>query len=72
MMNVSIGQYFKRDAPTMLHLFPSFSALSEPTGGKTDGVVESLTDTDSVKGLGETTDLLNMVRVSPLEFCVVS
>lgn len=46
--------------------------MSEPTGGKTDGVVESLTDADSVKGLGETTDLLNMVRGQPLEFCVVS
>lgn len=61
-----------RDPPMLLHLFPSSSALSEPTGSKTDGVVESLTDTDSVKGLGETTDLLNMVRDPPLEFCVVS
>lgn len=28
----------------------------------TGSAVESLTDTDSVKGLGETTDFLNMVR----------
>uniref|UniRef100_A0A672J5Z9 X-linked retinitis pigmentosa GTPase regulator n=1 Tax=Salarias fasciatus TaxID=181472 RepID=A0A672J5Z9_SALFA len=32
------------------------------TEADTDSVVESLTDTDSVKGLGETTDFLNMVR----------
>lgn len=55
----------------IIFLFPNtftnnFSAFSEATGSKTDGVVESLTDTDSVKGLGETTDLLNMVRVSPV------
>lgn len=30
--------------------------------GEADSVVESLTDTDSVRGLGETTDFLNMVR----------
>lgn len=34
-----------------------FSALSEQTGDETDSV-----DGDSVKGLGETTDFLNMVR----------
>lgn len=39
-----------------------FSVLSAQAGGETDSVVESLTDTDSVKGLGETTDFLNMVR----------
>lgn len=39
-----------------------FSALSEQTRDETDSVVESLTDGDSVKGLGDTTDFLNMVR----------
>lgn len=36
--------------------------FSELAGGETDSVVESLTDTDSVRGLGETRDFLNMVR----------
>lgn len=36
--------------------------FSEQTGGGASSVEESLTDTDSVKGLGETTDFLNMVR----------
>ena len=39
-----------------------FSPCAELVGGETDSVVESLTDTDSVKGLGETSDFLNMVR----------
>ncbi|XP_049920866.1 X-linked retinitis pigmentosa GTPase regulator-like isoform X2 [Epinephelus moara] len=37
------------------------------TGGETDSVVESLTDTDSVKGLGETTDFLNMTHVMKMD-----
>lgn len=36
--------------------------FAEQTDGKADSVAESLTDTDSVRGLGETTDFLNMVR----------
>lgn len=39
-----------------------FSTPSEQAGDDTGSVVESLTDADSVKGLGETTDFLNMVR----------
>ncbi|KAM6958593.1 retinitis pigmentosa GTPase regulator b [Tautogolabrus adspersus] len=34
---------------------------------QTDGVVESLTDTDSVKDLGETTDFLNMTHVMKMD-----
>ncbi|XP_035533289.1 retinitis pigmentosa GTPase regulator b [Morone saxatilis] len=37
------------------------------TGGETDSVVESLTDTDSVKGLGDTTDFLNMTHVMKMD-----
>ncbi|XP_047195146.1 X-linked retinitis pigmentosa GTPase regulator isoform X2 [Hippoglossus stenolepis] len=37
------------------------------TGGDTDSLVESLTDTDSVKGLGETTDFLNMTHVMKMD-----
>lgn len=32
------------------------------SSGQTGGDVESLTDCDSVRGLGETTDFLNLVR----------
>ncbi|KAK2917307.1 hypothetical protein Q8A73_004053 [Channa argus] len=35
----------------------------EQTGSKMHSVVESLTDTDSVRGLGETTDFFNMTHV---------
>ncbi|XP_041638263.1 X-linked retinitis pigmentosa GTPase regulator-like isoform X1 [Cheilinus undulatus] len=34
---------------------------------QTDSVVESLTDTDSVKGLGETSDFLNMTHVMKMD-----
>nr|XP_046238715.1 retinitis pigmentosa GTPase regulator b isoform X2 [Scatophagus argus] len=37
------------------------------TGGETDSVVESLTDADSVKDLGETTDFLNMTHVMKMD-----
>ncbi|KAE8278420.1 X-linked retinitis pigmentosa GTPase regulator Precursor [Larimichthys crocea] len=37
------------------------------TGGETDSVVESLTDADSVKGLGDTTDFLNMTHVMKMD-----
>ncbi|XP_076022090.1 X-linked retinitis pigmentosa GTPase regulator-like isoform X2 [Genypterus blacodes] len=36
---------------------------------QTDSTVESLTDTDSVKGLGETTDFLNMTHVMKMDPC---
>ncbi|KAM3584860.1 uncharacterized protein V6R79_001325 [Siganus canaliculatus] len=36
-------------------------------GREADSVVESLTDADSVKGLGETTDFLNMTHVMKLD-----
>nr|XP_043875891.1 retinitis pigmentosa GTPase regulator b isoform X2 [Solea senegalensis] len=36
-------------------------------GGDTDSAVESLTDADSVKGLGETTDFLNMTHVMNMD-----
>uniref|UniRef100_A0A3Q1I7A3 X-linked retinitis pigmentosa GTPase regulator n=1 Tax=Anabas testudineus TaxID=64144 RepID=A0A3Q1I7A3_ANATE len=39
----------------------------EQTGAETDSVMESLTDTDSVKGLGETTDFLNMTHVMTMD-----
>uniref|UniRef100_A0A7N6BKI4 X-linked retinitis pigmentosa GTPase regulator n=1 Tax=Anabas testudineus TaxID=64144 RepID=A0A7N6BKI4_ANATE len=44
-----------------------FSVWSEQTGAETDSVMESLTDTDSVKGLGETTDFLNMTHVMTMD-----
>ncbi|XP_019959640.2 X-linked retinitis pigmentosa GTPase regulator-like isoform X5 [Paralichthys olivaceus] len=37
------------------------------TGGDTDSLVESVTDNDSVKGLGETTDFLNMTHVMKMD-----
>lgn len=37
--------------------------MSVQTEGDRDSAVESLSDTESVKGLGETTDFLNMVRL---------
>ncbi|XP_076579400.1 retinitis pigmentosa GTPase regulator b isoform X2 [Chaetodon auriga] len=37
------------------------------TGGEADGAVESLSDSDSVKGLGETTDFLNMTHVMKMD-----
>ncbi|XP_062236253.1 X-linked retinitis pigmentosa GTPase regulator-like isoform X3 [Platichthys flesus] len=43
------------------------SNLQGQTGGDTDSLVESLTDTDSVKGLGETTDFLNMTHVMKMD-----
>ncbi|XP_041822496.1 retinitis pigmentosa GTPase regulator b isoform X1 [Chelmon rostratus] len=36
-------------------------------GGEADSIVESLTDADSVKGLGETTDFLNMTHVMKMD-----
>ncbi|XP_013877220.1 retinitis pigmentosa GTPase regulator b [Austrofundulus limnaeus] len=36
------------------------------TDGEADSIVDSLTDTDSVRGLGETTDFLNMTHVMKL------
>lgn len=38
--------------------------VSEQTGGEEGDAVEPMTDTDSVKGLGDTTDFFNMVRPS--------
>lgn len=46
----------------MLRGFQNDAVLfSELAGVEADSVVESLTDTDSARGLGETTDFLNMV-----------
>lgn len=39
-----------------------FSASSEQAGDDAASAAESLTDADSVKGLGETSDFLNLVR----------
>ncbi|XP_062270450.1 retinitis pigmentosa GTPase regulator b isoform X1 [Scomber scombrus] len=39
----------------------------EQTGDETDSVVESLTDTDSVRGLGDTTDFLNMTHMMKMD-----
>ncbi|XP_023010441.1 retinitis pigmentosa GTPase regulator b isoform X8 [Maylandia zebra] len=43
------------------------STHQELAGGETDSVVESLTDTDSVRGLGETRDFLNMTHVMKID-----
>lgn len=43
------------------------SIHQELAGGETDSVVESLTDTDSVRGLGETRDFLNMTHVMKID-----
>ncbi|XP_011604656.1 retinitis pigmentosa GTPase regulator b isoform X1 [Takifugu rubripes] len=43
------------------------SNLQEQAGDDPGSVVESLTDADSVKGLGETTDFLNMTHVMQLD-----
>nr|XP_061802659.1 X-linked retinitis pigmentosa GTPase regulator-like [Nerophis lumbriciformis] len=40
---------------------------NEASTDQADDVVESLSDTDSVKGLGETTDLLNMTHVMKMD-----
>ncbi|XP_017296991.1 retinitis pigmentosa GTPase regulator b isoform X2 [Kryptolebias marmoratus] len=37
------------------------------TDGEADGAVDSLTDADSVRGLGETTDFLNMTHVMKMD-----
>nr|XP_020447767.1 X-linked retinitis pigmentosa GTPase regulator [Monopterus albus] len=50
------------------HLHGSAGSLhQEQTGGETSSAVESLTDTDSVKDLGETTDFLNMTHVMKMD-----
>ncbi|KAM4711214.1 retinitis pigmentosa GTPase regulator b [Anableps anableps] len=43
------------------------SIHQEQTGGGADSAVEGLTDTDSVRGLGETTDFLNMTHVMKMD-----
>ncbi|XP_078147116.1 retinitis pigmentosa GTPase regulator b isoform X3 [Centroberyx gerrardi] len=43
------------------------SIHKEQARGETDSTVESLTDTDSVKGLGETTDFLNMTHMMKMD-----
>ncbi|KAL6115159.1 rpgr [Pungitius sinensis] len=43
------------------------SMHQEQTAGEAGGVVESLTDSDSVKGLGETSDFLNMTHVMKMD-----
>lgn len=43
------------------------SIHQELAGGETDSVAESLTDTDSVRGLGETRDFLNMTHVMKID-----
>nr|XP_054591022.1 retinitis pigmentosa GTPase regulator b [Nothobranchius furzeri] len=45
----------------------SDSTQQEQPNGEADGVVASLTDTDSVGGLGETTDFLNMTHVMKMD-----
>lgn len=52
----------KIDGQSVKPVPPPFSTSSEQAGDDMGSVVESLTDADSVKGLGETTDFLNMVR----------
>ncbi|XP_051913396.1 retinitis pigmentosa GTPase regulator b isoform X3 [Hippocampus zosterae] len=39
----------------------------EPPAGQGDDIVESLSDTDSVKGLGETTDFFNMTHMMKMD-----
>ncbi|XP_023805502.1 X-linked retinitis pigmentosa GTPase regulator [Oryzias latipes] len=43
------------------------SSQQEQTEGEKGDTVESVTDTDSVKGLGETTDFLNMTHVMKMD-----
>ncbi|XP_047433113.1 X-linked retinitis pigmentosa GTPase regulator-like, partial [Mugil cephalus] len=43
------------------------SIHQEQAGGETDSVVESMSDSDSVRGLGETTDFLNMTHVMRMD-----
>ncbi|XP_029375375.1 retinitis pigmentosa GTPase regulator b [Echeneis naucrates] len=50
------------------HQHGSSGSIHQAQGGaETDSVVESLTDADSVKGLGETTDFLNMTHVMKMD-----
>ncbi|XP_026157785.1 retinitis pigmentosa GTPase regulator b isoform X1 [Mastacembelus armatus] len=56
--------------PGCLHPpLPTFSPSIPPskTGSEAGSAVESLTDTDSVKGLGETTDFLNMTHMMKID-----
>ncbi|KAJ4918725.1 hypothetical protein JOQ06_022643 [Pogonophryne albipinna] len=55
--------------PSLISSFPpSFHLLSSfPPSLLQDEVVENLTDTDSVKGLGETSDFLNMTHVMKMD-----
>uniref|UniRef100_A0A3B3DM69 RCC1-like domain-containing protein n=1 Tax=Oryzias melastigma TaxID=30732 RepID=A0A3B3DM69_ORYME len=43
------------------------ASQQEQTGGEEGDAVESMTDTDSVKGLGDTTDFLNMTHVMKMD-----
>ncbi|XP_056287178.1 retinitis pigmentosa GTPase regulator b isoform X2 [Pseudoliparis swirei] len=43
------------------------SIHQEPTAGDAGGAVESLTDADSVRGLGETSDFLNMTHMMKMD-----
>uniref|UniRef100_A0A4W6EWK4 X-linked retinitis pigmentosa GTPase regulator n=1 Tax=Lates calcarifer TaxID=8187 RepID=A0A4W6EWK4_LATCA len=60
------GKMWYTVRPDWTNMASLFSVSSAQAGGETDSAAESLTDTDSVKGLGETTDFLNMVRDVPL------
>ncbi|RVE75187.1 hypothetical protein OJAV_G00014280 [Oryzias javanicus] len=43
------------------------ASQQEQTGGEEGDAVESMTDTESVKGLGDTTDFLNMTHVMKMD-----
>lgn len=60
------GKMWYTVRPDWTNMASLFSVSSAQAGGETHSAAESLTDTDSVKGLGETTDFLNMVRDVPL------
>ncbi|XP_029941884.1 retinitis pigmentosa GTPase regulator b isoform X2 [Salarias fasciatus] len=63
--------YLHPPLPVCSHTIPPQLPPPDPahrkTEADTDSVVESLTDTDSVKGLGETTDFLNMTHVMKMD-----
>ncbi|KAM8903026.1 retinitis pigmentosa GTPase regulator b isoform 2-T2 [Spinachia spinachia] len=54
-------------SPSVLPRVPPPELSHRKTAGDADGVVESLTDSDSVKGLGETSDFLNMTHVMKMD-----
>ncbi|XP_034035290.1 retinitis pigmentosa GTPase regulator b isoform X2 [Thalassophryne amazonica] len=59
-------EWAHREVLNGLHRHDS-SGSAHNDNGETDSAVESLTDADSVKGLGESTDVLNMTHVMKMD-----